>query len=92
MSWTIHFEGTVGGRPVIVQTYSEGGFRVSTEQGEDHPGNVIVDGSSTAVLPPTAKGTPVGIDGESLDEVREGLADEGFDTEQIEEIVAYFPS
>lgn len=92
MSWTTHHSGTVGGRPIVVQTHDEGGFRVRTDQGEDFPGNVTVDGSSTIIMSPTAQGTPVDIEGETLDEVRQGLAAEGFDAQQIGEIVGHFPA
>ncbi len=91
-TWTTHHKGTVGGRTVEVKTYSDGGYRVSTTQGADYPGSVSGDDSSTIIIPPSAKGTPVDIDGETLDEVRGDLAAEGFTAEQIDEIVGHFPS
>ena len=91
-TWTTHHKGTVGGRTVEVKTYSDGGYRVSTTQGEDYPGSVSGDDSSTVIIPPSAKGTPIDIDGETVDEVRNDLAAEGFTAEQIDEIVGHFPS
>lgn len=91
MGWTTHHTGTVGERPITVQTHDEGGYRVRTDQGEDYPGNVTVDGSSTIIMSPSAKGTPVDIDGATVDEVRQGLAEEGFNPQQIDEIVGHFP-
>jgi hypothetical protein len=91
-AWTTHHTGTVGGRPVKVQTHSEGGYRVCTDQGADDDGLVSRDEAGTIIMPPTSKGRPIDIDGETLDEVREQLAIERFDAEQIEEIVGHFPS
>lgn len=89
--WTTHHEGNIGDRPVEVKTHSEGGYRVSTTQAQHDPGSVSIDGSSTAIITPTDEGRPIDIDGETIDEVKEGLADEGFSPEQIAEIVGHFP-
>lgn len=91
-SWTTHYKGTVGGRDVEVKTSSEGVYRVSTTQAEDYPGSVSTDETSTIIIPPSAKGTPVNINGETLDAIRSDLAVEGFNSQQIDEIVAHFPS
>lgn len=88
--WTTHHKGTVGGRPVEVKTYSEGGYRVCTDQGADDDGSVVSTDTDVAIMPPTLKGRPIVIDGETADEVREQVANEGFDEEQIDEIVGHF--
>jgi hypothetical protein len=90
--WTTHHSGTVAGRPVEVETYSEGGYRVRTDQGADDPGYSSRDESGGVIMPPSSKGDPIDIDGTTVDEVRDQLADEGFTAEQIEEIVRHFPS
>lgn len=77
-TWTTHHKGTIGGRPVEVKTYSEGGYRVCTDQGADDDGGVIATEAGTAVMPPTSKGRPIDIDEETLDEVSKQLAWEGF--------------
>jgi hypothetical protein len=89
--WTTHHEGTVGGRPVEVQSHSEGGYRVRTDQGADHDGSVITNEAGTAIMPPTSKGRPIEIEGETVDEIRVQLSHEGFDERQIEKIVGHFP-
>lgn len=91
-TWTTHHSGSIEGRIVTLETHSDGGYRVQTTQGEDYAGAVIGDGSSTTIIPPSAKGTPIDIEGETVDELREQLALEGFSSEAIEEIVAHFPA
>lgn len=76
---------------MALKTSSEGDYRVSTTQGEDYPGSVSGDESSTIIIPPSRKGTPIDIDGETLGEISIGLAGEGFNNKQIEEIVSHFP-
>ncbi|WP_180875066.1 hypothetical protein [Stenotrophomonas maltophilia] len=90
-TWITHHDGFVEERRVIVQTYSDGGYRVKTTQGEDDAGDVFGDDSSTLIIPPSSKGSPIDIDGETIDEVREQLTEEGFSEEAITEIVGYFP-
>lgn len=89
--WTTHHKGTVGGRPIEVKTYFEGGYRVCTDQGSDDDGGVVSTDAATAIMPPTSKGRPITIDGETSEEIREQLVGEGFDEEQIDEIVGHFP-
>jgi hypothetical protein len=91
-TWTTHHKGTVGGRRVEVKTYSEGGYRVSTTAGETSASESYRDGSSFVGGVVVSKGFPIDIDGETLDEIRNYLAVEGFDPGQIEEIVGRFPS
>lgn len=91
-SWTTHYEGEVEGRPVNVQTHSEGGYRVKTAQGADDEGTTLVDESTIASIPPTAAGRLIDIDGETIDEVRKQLKQEGFGEEAIAEIAGHFPA
>ena len=90
-SWTTHHEGEVEGRPVTVQTHSEGGYRVKTDQGADDEGTVLVVESNIAIMPPTTAGRPIDIDGETIDEVRDQLRQEGFEEGAIVEILDHFP-
>ena len=90
-SWTTHYKGQVEGRPVTVQTNSEGGYRVMTDQGADDEGTVFGDESSTVIISPTAAGSPIDIHEETIDEVRDQLNQEGFGEEAIAKIVGYFP-
>lgn len=91
-TWTTHYDGSVEGRSVIVQTHSDGGYRVKTTQGEDYGGNVFGDESSTAIISPTPRGTRMDVDGETIDEVKEQLTQEGFSESAIIEIVGHFPA
>ena len=90
-SWTTHHEAKVEGRPVTVQTHSEGGYRVKTDQGADDEGAVFRDESTIVVIPPTAAGRSIDIVGDTIDEVRKQLKQEGFGEEAIAEIVGRFP-
>ncbi len=90
-TWTTHFDGTIEQRPVVIQTYSEGGYLVKTTQGEDYDGEVFGDESNTVIVPPSPKGTPIDIDEETVDMVRHQLAVEGFSDEAIALIASYFP-
>jgi hypothetical protein len=90
-TWTTHHTGAVGGRIVEVKTYSDGSYRVSTTQGADYPGSVSGDDSSIIIIPPSAKGNPVDIEGKTIEEVREQLLLEGFAGDQVEEILSHFP-
>lgn len=90
--WATHFDGTVEGRTVTVQTHSDGGYRVKTTQDTDCNGTVFGDESSMAIIPPTPKGTPIEIEEETIDEVRKQLAQEGFSDSAIIEIVGHFPA
>lgn len=90
-TWTTHHSGTVGGRPYEAKTYSEGGYRVSTTTATDYEGHVEQDDSQTLIIPPVAAGSPVDIDGETIEDVEQGLKDEGFASDEIKEIVGHFP-
>jgi hypothetical protein len=91
-TWTTHHSGTVEDRDVTIQTHSDGGYRVKTTQGEDYDGDVSGDESSTVIIPPSPKGTPLDIDGKTLDEVRKQLSQEGFSDGAISEISGHFPA
>ncbi|WP_146096707.1 hypothetical protein [Xanthomonas arboricola] len=88
--WTTHFDGEIEGRPVIIKTYSGGGYLVETTQAEDYEGKVFSDGSSTAIIPPSSRGARIDIDGETIDEVRDQLASENFSEEAIIDILKHF--
>lgn len=90
-TWITHHDGLIEGRSVTVQTYSEGGYRVKTVQSVDYAGKVFGDDSSKTIISPTPKGTPIDIDGETIDEVREQLTQEGFSERAAIEIVGHFP-
>ncbi len=89
--WTTHYEGDVADRPVVVKTHDDGSYRVSTTQGADDQGSVSGDDTSVTLMPPTSKGRKIDIDGETLDEVREQLASEGFGAKDVDLIVSHFP-
>jgi hypothetical protein len=86
-TWRAIFKATIEGRPVEGEMYDEGGYRVHTTQNADDPGTVVKDGSSTLIIPPTEKGRRITIEGETLEEVGEGLADEGFSDAAVQDIV-----
>jgi hypothetical protein len=91
-TWTTHHKGSVSGRPIEVQTYSEGGYRVRTTQASEVPPSVSGDESSTLIMPPVPAGAPINVDGETIDALREELKTEGFDATSIAEIVSYIPA
>ena len=86
-TWKSIFKGTIEGRPVEIEIYSEGGYRVHTTQGADDPGTIQSDGSSHLIMPPTEKGRKITIDDESPDEIRSALISEGFSEKAASEIV-----
>lgn len=90
-SWITHHKGIFEDRPVEVQTYSDGGYMVKTTQGKDYEGSEINIESDTVVMPPTPAGMKINIEGETIEEIYEQLAKEGFNRESIEKIVALFP-
>lgn len=90
-TWTKHYEGVVEGRRVSVKTYSGGGYRVSTTQGQENQGDVYSDESSVTIIPSSLVGAPIDIDAESIDEMRGQLVQEGFSADAAAEIVGHFP-
>ncbi|MBI5919979.1 MAG: hypothetical protein HY849_11500 [Nitrosomonadales bacterium] len=86
-TWKSIFKGIIENRPVEIEIYDEGGYRVNTTQGADDPGTVQSDGSSTIIIPPTAKGRQIAIEGETTDEIRKDLLAEGFSEAAADKIV-----
>ena len=90
-SWTQVFEVEVDGRPVKGEVYTEGDYKISTTQKNDYEGVVFGDDSSKGFIPPSAAGTPIEIEAESLEELKENLITDGeFSNEDAEAIVAKF--
>ena len=76
-----------------VETYDDGGsLRVTTNHGEDHDPTAFVDEHGITRMPPISKDDAVRLDGETVDEITAQLADVGFNEDQVEEIVAHFPT
>jgi hypothetical protein len=89
--WTTVFDGSFGGRVCILQSYSEGGFKVITTQPCDEPGVFEADGSSTLIIPPTPKGTEIHIEGETIEDLESNLVqDGGFSNDDAESIASQF--
>lgn len=86
-TWKSIFKGTIESRPVEIEIYDEGGYRVHTTQGADDPGTVQSDDSSTLIIPPTEKGRQITIDDETPEEIRKALISEGFSEKAANEIV-----
>lgn len=92
-SWTTHFKGTVGGRPVEVKTYDDGGdLLVVTNHGRDHDPVDLSDEDSIALIPPTSKDDPLEIHGDALDELLPELVKAGFSSSDAEQIISHFPA
>ena len=90
--WKSIYTGTIEGRRVQIEIHDEGGYRVHTTQGADDLGTVEVDASSALIVPPTAKGTPITIYGETLEEIRKELLVERFSESGANEIVGKLPA
>lgn len=91
-TWKSIFKGTIENRPVEIEIYDDGGYRVQTTQGADDPGTVQSDGSSTIIIPPTEQGRPISIEGETPDKIRKELLAEGFSEAATNEIVGKLPA
>jgi len=91
-TWKSIFNGTIENRPVEIEIYDEGGYRVHTTQGADNPGTVQSEGSSTIIIPPTEQGRQITIEGETPDEIRKDLLAEGFSEVATNEIVGKLPA
>lgn len=96
-SWTCIFKSNVAGREVDCQIYSEGGYRVLTTQADDTPGSLQHDDDEstrlhahTLIIPPTAKGTPIEIEGAVLTELRQELIENGFSDDEAGEVLAKY--
>jgi len=89
--WTTVFEGSFGGRDCILQSYSEGGFKVITNQLYDEPGVFEADASSTLSIPPTAAGIEIHIEGETIEDLECNLVqDGGFSKDDAKSITSQF--
>jgi hypothetical protein len=91
-TWKCIFKGTIENRPVEIEIYDEGGYRVHITQGADDPGTVQSDGLSTIIIPPMEQGRQIAIDGETPDEIRSDLLAEGFSEAAANEIVGKLPA
>lgn len=90
-SWTQVFDIEVDGRPVKGEVYIEGDYKISTTQKNDYGGAVFGDESSKGFMPPSAAGTPIEIEAETLEELKENLITDGeFSDVDAEMIVAKF--
>ncbi len=90
-SWTRVFHDTIGGRSVTGEIYDDGGYKVTTTQKSDHDGGVSGDKSSTIIISPSAAGTPIEIDADTLKELESKLVTDGdFSKEEAEKIVGKF--
>ncbi len=86
-TWKSSFNGTIENRPVEIEVYDKGGYRVHTTQGADDPGTIESDDTSTLIIPPTEQGRKITIEGETADEIRNDLLTEGFSEAAASEIV-----
>lgn len=90
-TWKSIFKGIIEGRPVEIEIYDEGGYRVHTTQGTDDPGSIQSDDSSTMIIPPTEQGRQIAIEGETPEEIRKDLLSEDFSEAAANIIVGKFP-
>lgn len=91
-TWKTIFNGIIESRPVKIEIYDEGGYRVHTTQGADDSGTVQSDGLSTIIISPTEQGRQITIEGEVPDEIRKDLLAEGFSEAAANEIVGKLPA
>lgn len=90
-SWEEIFEKEVDGRPVKGEVYDEGGYRVTTTQKSDYEGDVSGDESSTVIISPSAAGTKIKLEGETLEELEKELVEHGeFSDEEAKSIASMF--
>lgn len=90
-SWKQVFEVEVDGRPVKGDIYIDGDYKISTTQKNDFEGKVFGDESSVVLLPPSAAGTPIKIEAETLEELKKNLITDGdFSCEDAEIIISKF--
>lgn len=87
-TWESIFRGKIENRPVEIEIYDDGGYRVKTTQGANDPGTVQSDDSSTIIIPPTEQGRPISIEGETPEEIRVALHAEGFSEAATNEIIS----
>ena len=86
-TWKSIFTGTIENRPVKIESYDEGGYRIHTTQGADYPGLIKTANSSTLIIPPAEKGSVIVIEAESVEELHQELLAEGFSESSANEII-----
>jgi hypothetical protein len=96
-TWTTIFNSSIAGRAVKCQVYGEGGYRVLTTQAEDTPGSLQHDNdestrlhAQTLIIPPTAAGAPITLEGDTLPELHRVLIDNGFSNAAADELIAKY--
>lgn len=87
-TWKSIFNGTIENRPVAIEIYDEGGYRVHTIQDADDPGTVENSGSANLIIPPTEQGRKITLEGETYEEIQNDLLSEGFSETAASEIVS----
>jgi hypothetical protein len=66
-------------------------YRVTTTQKSDYEGNVFGDESSTTIIPPSAAGTKIQLDAETIEELEKELIEHGeFTHEEANSIASMF--
>jgi len=90
-SWKEVFEAEVDGRQVKGEVYDEGRYRVTTTQKSDYEGNGSGDESTTVIIPPSAAGTIIQLDCETVEELEKQLVEHGeFTYEEAKNITRRF--
>lgn len=85
--WRVLFEGIVEGRPVKLEIYDDGTYRVQTTQYKDDPGFLQQEGSTMLINSPTEEGRKITFEGTKPQEIVEQLASEGFSEPAIWDIL-----
>ena len=90
MDWTEVWSGMVGERNVVLERYAEGDLRVRTVTAVDDEGHIIRDGDEFMEAPPGAAGSPLTIDLDHAQSLREALREQGgFTEEEAEQIASH---
>ena len=82
-----NFMGTNAGRPVEIEIYDEGGYRVHNTRVSGDSGSNQGDDSSHHIMHPAEMGQKITIEGESPEEIRDALISDGFSEKVANEIV-----
>lgn len=85
--WMTIFDEVIDNRPVQIEFFCQGGYKIQTVQKEDEPGSVIIDSCSTAIFSPTEKGRIISMDCETLNDVKRDLLSVGFGDAQVDSIM-----
>ena len=88
MDWTKVWSGMVGTRHVVLERYAEGDLRVRTVTAADDEGHIIRDGDAFMEVPPRAAGSPLTIDPDHGQGLREALIERGSFTEEEADQIA----